>query len=294
MNAFGLLSVLAFELPDFEQKLSPQNLGLKLETFTCFPRLPPELRLTIWTFTFPSRRLVDLTLVRPYYGRTIYGRGADPKHPIALHVNRESRAITLQTYHGIFQKQPVPLYANKNKIKPGIRSLFFDPKVDQFCIDSYDILSWLNSEVMLKTYLVDTDLNCFGLIKSVEIRNFRWELTWNHRGWPPWETIETGMMQYLHGLEEIHLVPRIGIDAFEDKDDTYGYLMLNHYFKEERKIDQRRPKETALYLHDYRRRETRSDWDYIRDELVEWPFFNESEEDEEDEEEDEDEDEEDE
>jgi hypothetical protein len=146
IDAFDLLSVLVLELPDFEQELSPQNLGHKLETFTCFPRLPPEMRGTIWKFTFPRRRLIDLTLVRPYYGRPIYGRGADPKHPIALHVNRESRAIALQTYHGIFQMQPLPLDGTKNKTKPGIRSLFFDPKVDEFCMDSYDILCWLDSE----------------------------------------------------------------------------------------------------------------------------------------------------
>jgi hypothetical protein len=84
------------------------------------------------------------------------------------------------------------------------------------------------------------------------------------------------MLQYLPGLEEINLVPRIGLDMFDgDEDANYCYLMLDGYFKEEAKIDRRRPRETAICLHDYRRRKTRSDWEHFDDELVDWPFVKE-------------------
>jgi hypothetical protein len=273
IDAFNLL---ALELPDPEQELSPQNLGRKLETFTCFPKLPPELRRIIWKLTFPNRRLIDLTLVRLYRGRPIYGRGADPKHPIALHVNRESRAIALQIYHGIFQMRPLPIYEHKNKTKPGIRSLFFDPKVDQFCMDSYDILNWVDSKIILAAFLVETDLKCFGLIKSVEIRNFSWHFGLNGGGWPTPERLETGMLEYFRGLEELHLVAGIDFDLFgEDSvlDSAACYSTLHNYFERKARLDPERPPSTRFYLHDYRRRTTRCDIDHILHELIEWPFF---------------------
>jgi hypothetical protein len=52
------LDFLFLELPDPEQELSLQN--LTLDTFTCFPGLPLEVRRMIWKSTLLGRRIIDL------------------------------------------------------------------------------------------------------------------------------------------------------------------------------------------------------------------------------------------
>lgn len=47
------------ELPDFDQEVSTQVL-CKLDEFTVFPKLPTEMRLKIWRFTFPPGRKLRL------------------------------------------------------------------------------------------------------------------------------------------------------------------------------------------------------------------------------------------
>ena len=57
------------------------------ETFTCFPKLPFELRRIIWKQTFPASR----------YMREFYL----PHEPIALRVNREARAVAMEHYERV-------------------------------------------------------------------------------------------------------------------------------------------------------------------------------------------------
>jgi hypothetical protein len=48
------------ELPDFGQEIALQALGKVLEEFTCFPRIPIEVRRMIWRATLPPGRMVRL------------------------------------------------------------------------------------------------------------------------------------------------------------------------------------------------------------------------------------------
>jgi hypothetical protein len=268
IDAFELL---ALELPDPEQELSPQNLGPKLETFTIFPKLPIELRRMIWRLTFPSRRMIDLTLALQHLGRfCTRRRPADPKLPVALHVNQESRSIALKTYYILFQQQP--RWVNKRQ-PTGMRPICFDPRVDLVLSDLNDILV-----LMLPGKVFGKDLECLNLIKTLEIRNFRWnvEAIWNGKC-----TADAlyyskgGVLKYLRGLEEIHLVSRpedvIFDDPVEDSEDCFWWL--KSCFDELRKSDPEREPFPVVWLHDFRRRKTRSDKEQMEDERIGWPWI---------------------
>jgi hypothetical protein len=96
------LELLQFELPDFELELVAQN----SDTFTCFPKLLPELRRMIWRASLPGNGTLDLhsllysmnTNRATAWCSSKEPRNRDPKLPIALHVNQESRRGTLERY----------------------------------------------------------------------------------------------------------------------------------------------------------------------------------------------------
>jgi hypothetical protein len=82
------------------------------DSFSLFHKLPIELRLKIWRYTFPRGRYVDLD---DYNGFPIYSSfqtnghlGKEPWLPIALSVNKESRQETLRHYIIVFLEDPVP------------------------------------------------------------------------------------------------------------------------------------------------------------------------------------------
>ncbi|KAH6715069.1 hypothetical protein BKA61DRAFT_574540 [Leptodontidium sp. MPI-SDFR-AT-0119] len=93
-DAIQTFELLTLELPDSNQHLVEQNLGHPLMTFTCFPKLPLELRLIVWMYVLPGRRVVDLTtrIVRRGPRRSL------PGLPIGLFINQESRRQALKFY----------------------------------------------------------------------------------------------------------------------------------------------------------------------------------------------------
>jgi hypothetical protein len=75
--------------------------SLALDTFTCFPKLPLELRLKIWAFTI--RR--GILTIEPYSERersfrprSYLVKARVVRQPALLHVNSESRQVALQYY----------------------------------------------------------------------------------------------------------------------------------------------------------------------------------------------------
>ncbi|TGO41053.1 hypothetical protein BHYA_0027g00300 [Botrytis hyacinthi] len=113
------------------QKKSSDSLnvgnGKKLDTFTCFPRLTPELRLRIWrTKAFMPRvvasqeeLVVDSTGERKLYLRTINAVAS------VLKITHESRTEALKYHkHSFgFQKHFHKIPGTNNKTKPAIDEL---------------------------------------------------------------------------------------------------------------------------------------------------------------------------
>jgi len=92
--------------------------GKKLMKFSCFKKLPPELRNMVWKHAIPGSRIVDIK------GGTHPSRGthfnrpvvlsASYKVPILLQVSYESRAVALKVYTKLFDKEfrDRPVYFN--------------------------------------------------------------------------------------------------------------------------------------------------------------------------------------
>jgi hypothetical protein len=75
------------------------NTSNPLQLFTCFPKLPIELRLKIWKEALPGPRIL------PVECRFNFVQGIEQKHfivttppPVAFHVSRESRQEALKKY----------------------------------------------------------------------------------------------------------------------------------------------------------------------------------------------------
>lgn len=69
-------------------------------TFTCFPNLPTELRLTIWHYASSIPRNIDVWLLQhsTKYYKKAQGYGTTCRPPPILHANQESRAVGLEHY----------------------------------------------------------------------------------------------------------------------------------------------------------------------------------------------------
>lgn len=102
---------------------------MDLPSFTCFPRLPPELRNEIWGEACRVERIVDLWIADPFtkydnmawltnakkktWDRITYGN--HNRVPIILQTSRESRAIGLKHYSPFLGTETTTLPTN---IKP--------------------------------------------------------------------------------------------------------------------------------------------------------------------------------
>jgi hypothetical protein len=69
---------------------------ITLSTFTCFPRLAPEIRLKIWCLAVLEPRILELEFLDEgrWHSPTPYSAIT----PASLHVCRESRQEALKTY----------------------------------------------------------------------------------------------------------------------------------------------------------------------------------------------------
>jgi hypothetical protein len=90
-----------------------------LKQFTLFPKLPLELRLSIWELALPESRIVTLEPSRSEVDHRHSLRfGKSDKPPVLLQVNHESRSLTLRTYHRFFDSEHLfnrPKYFNNAK-----------------------------------------------------------------------------------------------------------------------------------------------------------------------------------
>ncbi|CZR67216.1 uncharacterized protein PAC_17115 [Phialocephala subalpina] len=110
-----------------------------MATFTLFPKLPPEIRLRIWTYAQPDSRIVRVMNLEEddyldFYkdccnGPTTDCRCLDHHDPLLL-ASKESRYEYLKTY------SQVPIADKLAKTSKHSRT-FFDPRKDIFMLDNH-------------------------------------------------------------------------------------------------------------------------------------------------------------
>lgn len=104
-------------------------------TFTCFPRLPAELRIEIFQLALPIRILTVRTIPAPCphpFGRPAFA-AIDPQ-PALLSVNRESREEALKTYVVLHDPYSPRFYFNSQR-----DTLFFDVVCPSWITILYDL-----------------------------------------------------------------------------------------------------------------------------------------------------------
>lgn len=104
-------------------------------TFTCFSRLPAELRLAIWQGALPIRILTVRTIPAPSphpWGRPAFA-SIDPQ-PALLSVNKESREEALKTYVVLHDPYGPRFYFNSLR-----DTIFFDVDCPSWITILYDL-----------------------------------------------------------------------------------------------------------------------------------------------------------
>jgi hypothetical protein len=169
-------------LPDFSKLFLEEATYLSYDTFTCFPRLPLELRLAIWEKAANIPRIIVLHQ-EPYrtYGcvKVCEQRSMD-SIPITLRICSESRNATFGRYNLIFgshtfQTDPLPwparllattIPSNQNRLhNTFIRSprVYFNKLVDTvyfsetYC-DVHKALWECNDLPVLRSIALDVDM----------------------------------------------------------------------------------------------------------------------------------------
>ncbi|KAE8444123.1 hypothetical protein EG329_000905 [Mollisiaceae sp. DMI_Dod_QoI] len=292
-EATRCLGLLNLELPDASQELVEQELHPRRSTFTCFLRLPSELRLAVWKLLLPGRRLTKLV----YYG-TLWDEDADveitivpwelrprdPKLPVTLFVNQESRQYTQETYHIVFQQMTGHIKIRNGMIVPHERTLCLNPVLDQVCIDMAEIFDRHNC--FQQSY--DQEPHCFDSVRTLELRDFHW-LSFDHTMGGP-ELVDFflfddewvkagGILRHFRNLQSLHLIARrdlpherivrLAKGARKSMDDLlttwYTHMMDASEVQEYSggvRIMNSAPK---IFFHNWRRIEARTDEAYLND-----------------------------
>ena len=204
------------------------------KTFTSYNDLPVELQMMIWEATFPEAaspegRLIQFSIPLWALRYVPYKKNdGDPRPPIALHVCRLSRETILKTYRLIHETHipygdvsgrpevrgrhsrslfPVPLY----------RPICFNPKADQFCIDSEELHDYPKRTELYQ--VVKRFPGCLDDIQILEIR----EVNWLPRVYPSGQTDgenglaryarnEYGALSFFRNLKELYIVSTLQQD----------------------------------------------------------------------------------
>lgn len=258
------LRLLQLELPDYEQELSSQN--LIPDTFTCFPRMPTEIRQMVWVIALPGRRLINLV---PHshdggYRQSIRDK-RDPKLPITLQVNRESRHVTLKHYRISYQRprpSTNPLVYNPLERHAGARCMCVDPNVDMFYIDMKECF---NSETRVaELYLQDPE--CFNSIRTLEIRRAYWlDIATDPLEPLALQYLQSGALKYFPGLHALHAVAWSEVMFIKDEDALNWQDMILAAIRMIQMEDHPAAMRSIpkIFFHHCRRRQTCSDEEYM-------------------------------
>lgn len=101
-DGFSAHSILERVLPDYTQQLSTSIPAPASRTFACFADLTTEIRLDIWELTFPAKRRIAVQPHKLKKAPRMFRCTCEPLRcahpPVALFINRESRAEALRHY----------------------------------------------------------------------------------------------------------------------------------------------------------------------------------------------------
>ena len=260
------LQLLNHELPDAEQEIVDQNLGRPLETFTCFAKLPYELRHMIWDFMLPRRRVVDF---KPFLNG-LWDHKSQPKLPIGLFVNHESRTHFLKKYSIFFQCRFLDNVMNLNTWPSPYSVFCLDPKVDLVRIDSCqafgDCLGILD--------LFKQNPECLEKCSKIEVTRTSWDdLHEICEGIMSGEYETNNFFTYFTSLRTIHLTEDpYWADKFRHTYCEKAYDGLLKLIKHERKGDLAKEPIPAIVMHKYRRNKVRSDHSFLHDGAMPYPW----------------------
>jgi hypothetical protein len=147
-------NMLASNSPAIQHRTFWPSLDTDWREFTKFPKLPPELRLRIWSHSLPDPRIVTIEriLTRP----KDYRVSCQNRVPGTLLVNRESREVALKRYSLRFM-------TFENVYGPPV---YFDFSRDVICLKRCDWAWWndfndeFNKDLSLVTRIMIENLHC--------------------------------------------------------------------------------------------------------------------------------------
>jgi hypothetical protein len=193
------------------KKFLPRSRGPDKPTFTLFSNLAPELRYMIWREAFPKGREICL------YSHPYTWEQPEPLAlPVTLHVNRESRAITLEHY---------TILCHHLDERPAVITLpiCFDLKRDSFSINIQSIANsnFNNGQSLGLPSSVIREIRTLKLISAWQNFPFHhnirppYRLFYDHTKTVPTVEHKALFFKGFSGLEEVHLVP--GPKLFETR-----------------------------------------------------------------------------
>lgn len=184
------LSLLLSELPDPHQELFIQAL---ITEFALFPKLPIELRNTIWRATFPIGRRISLQ------GLIDLGPGPYISTPIASRVNKESRAEFLTKYGMLMH-----VYS-RNTLKGRkwtFKLVFFHPDMDIVTMTLHLMLSeWLSPE-KFPVFVQKWFISGYSAVKVLEMRPAAWDDSFINIIY----SLNGNYLKFFRGLEKFRMV----------------------------------------------------------------------------------------
>ncbi|KAL5319349.1 hypothetical protein ACEPPN_012400 [Leptodophora sp. 'Broadleaf-Isolate-01'] len=253
------LNLLSLELPDPEQRIAEQELGQALENFTGFPRLPCEIRLMIWKQTLPGRRVVALL------PRWTPQQDQISTLPITLYINSESRSFTKRHYGVFFQRDQV-------FFKGWFRRVFaIDPSVDLLCVNWRSLRMSRNLPDIYSQGPASFDkVRCIE-IEQIYSSGMAWGVSdnsfhfLNNR-----QRMDMWLYRTFKGLQQVHFV--------SPKDGSFNGPEVKEYCEmisktRDGESDSKSKKDSLeIILHDFRRRQIRSDYDHLHEAAVPYPW----------------------
>jgi hypothetical protein len=147
-------NTLANNPPAIRHRTFWPSIDIDWREFTKFPKLPPELRLRIWSHSLPDPRIV--TIEQSLTRAKDYRISCQNRVPGTLLVNRESREVALKRYSLRFT-------TFENVYGPPV---YFDFNRDVICLKRCDRDWWnnfndeFNEDLSLVTRIMIENLHC--------------------------------------------------------------------------------------------------------------------------------------